>query len=251
MRIVLVDDERPALDELAYQLEKFEEIQVVGQFSEPLIALKELERLMPDVVFLDIDMPVLNGLALATELLEKKKDISVVFVTAYHHYALQAFDVNAVDYVVKPVRGNRLQQTVEKLLNKNKPETRERSQLLHKLTEIQISMEKKTDKLVVFDGENYHLLPFEKILYIEARAKGVAVIANESVYSTKISISEMEARLVEKGFFRCHRSYILNPTHITKIIPSYNGTFQIKVAEKDTIPVSKTYAYQIKNILEE
>ncbi|WP_304508703.1 LytR/AlgR family response regulator transcription factor [Anaerotignum sp.] len=247
LRVILVDDELPALDELSYQLSKFEQIEMIAQFTDPIMALKQIEQIEPDVVFLDIEMPILNGLNLATELLEQDKSFSIVFITAYNHYALQAFEVNAVDYIVKPVRVSRLKQTVEKLQKNMENNVRHTPQLMKQMKD---TVNEAADKLVVFDGENYHFIEYEEIIYIEARMKISEVVTRKGAYSTKKTMNVMEERLRSHGFFRCHRSYIINPKHIIKIMPSSSGTFQIKLNHSPLIPVSKPHTMEVKKIIE-
>jgi DNA-binding LytR/AlgR family response regulator len=250
MRVILVDDELPALDELSYQLNKFEQIEIIAQFTDSIAALKEIERLEPDAVFLDIDMPILNGLNLATELLEQDKSLPIIFITAYNHYALQAFEVNAIDYIVKPVRLSRLQQTVDKLQKRVGNNVAQNTQLMNQLNALKNTMNEVPDKLVVFDGDNYHFIQYGDIIYIEARIKVSEVVTTKGTFSTKKTMSVMEERLKDQGFFRCHRSYIINPKHITKIMPASNGTFQIKLIQSPVIPVSKPHALEVKKIIE-
>ncbi|WP_027398903.1 LytR/AlgR family response regulator transcription factor [Anaerovorax odorimutans] len=249
MRVILIDDELPALDELSYQLNNFDDVNVIAQFTDPLVALKEVEMMEPDVVFIDIDMPILNGLSFAVEILEHNENLLIIFVTAYNNYALQAFEVNAIDYIVKPVRLSRLTQTVEKLrkMLENNFQTKER--LFNQLTDLKKIMNKTSDRLVVFDGENYHFINFNEILYVEAMTKFVAVVTAEGDYTTKKTMKEMDERLRSRGFFRCHRSYIINPTHITEIMPTSSGTFNIKLNYSAIIPVSKSHIMEVKELI--
>lgn len=118
MRIILVDDEAPLLRELAEQLCSYPELELAGTYTDPLRALDEIERTKPDLAFLDIEMRTLGGLELAERLLEKNPEMDVLFVTAYDRYAVEAFEINAIDYLLKPVRPERLDKTMERIRRK-------------------------------------------------------------------------------------------------------------------------------------
>lgn len=115
MRIVLVDDEKPALEELSYIINKYSFIEISGTFTNPAEALEHILKEKPDVVFLDIEMPEINGFTIAREITNAEIDTIIVFVTAFDEYALKAFEVNAVDYILKPYDEKRIDQTVKRL----------------------------------------------------------------------------------------------------------------------------------------
>ena len=125
LNVILIDDEEPALSEMEYLLKNYPEICILGKFTDPVEALEQISKRKPDVIFLDIDMPVLGGLAAARKLLKDEHKTDVVFVTAYEQYALEAFQVEAVDYLLKPISKERLNQTIERLLRRRKAEAHE------------------------------------------------------------------------------------------------------------------------------
>jgi len=249
--VVLIDDERPALDELAYQLEQFDQINILAKYTDPLVALKEMTVETADAVFLDIDMPILNGLSLATELLEQNPNLFIIFITAYSEYALQAFEVNAVDYIVKPVRRSRLNQTVEKLKKNKENGSYFNNQILQQLSVFQSALTKSPEKLVVFDGENYHFIGFNEVIYIEAQTKYMSVVTIHGTYTARKTMNDMEGQLKSRGFFRCHRSYMINPEHITKITRLSYDTFQIELSHSFTVPVSKPHMAEVRHMIEQ
>ncbi len=118
MKAVLIDDMKPALREMEYLLKKYSEIEIVGSFTDPITALEQIESLSPQVVFLDVDMPQLQGIDAASEILLLDRNIEIIFVTAYNQYAVEAFELNALDYLLKPVDVKRLDKTVSRLLAK-------------------------------------------------------------------------------------------------------------------------------------
>ena len=117
IRVVVADDEEPARNELCFQLEQIDEVEIIGQAADGIKALRLIESLKPDMVLLDIQMPGLTGFEVARELVLQKTDSHVVFVTAYDHYAIEAFEINAVDYLLKPVEPVRLRRTLERVQN--------------------------------------------------------------------------------------------------------------------------------------
>ena len=118
MKAVLIDDMKPALREMEFLLKKYSEVEIVGSFTDPITALEQIERLGPQVVFLDVDMPQLQGIDVASEILQFDQNIEIIFVTAYNQYAVEAFELNALDYLLKPVDIKRLDKTVSRLLAK-------------------------------------------------------------------------------------------------------------------------------------
>ena len=118
MRVILVDDEAIALDLLEHELSRHEDIQVVESYTDPILALKDMETTKPDVIFLDIEMGPVNGLAIAEDFMEKDDSVEIVFITAYSQYAIDAFELNVIDYILKPIQKNRLDKTVKRLRDK-------------------------------------------------------------------------------------------------------------------------------------
>lgn len=233
IRAVLVDNEKPLLDELAYLLSKHDSIQVVDMFTSSVEALKSMESLHPDVVFLDIDMPVLNGMNLARELLAIIPDVSVVFVTAFDHYAVQAFEVNATDYLVKPISSNRLLQTVDKLSKRLSGSDDQMG----------------TENIVIYDNEEYHVFQPEEILYIEAQRKETHIVTARTTVISRKSLDQWESQLKPQGFFRCHRSFIVNLKHIKRLSPMFNGFAISQEGTSASIPVSKSNFHELKKLL--
>jgi two-component SAPR family response regulator len=125
IKVVLIDDEEPALLEMEYLLSPYEDISIIGKFTNTIIALEKVIELKPDVVFLDINMPQLDGMDIARKFIESKVQLDIVFVTAYEQYALEAFNVQALDYLLKPISKDRLAQTISRLLRNRKQEAKE------------------------------------------------------------------------------------------------------------------------------
>lgn len=249
IRAVLVDNEKPLLDELAYLLSKHESIQVVDMFTSSVDALKNMESLHPDVVFLDIDMPVLNGMNLARELFAIIPDVSVVFVTAFDHYAVQAFEVNAIDYLLKPISSNRLHQTVNKLSKRISGSDDPMGITAEQVIKLEQETQMGTEKIVIYDNEEYHVFPAEEILYIEAQRKETHIVTARTTVISRKSLDQWESQLKPQGFFRCHRSFIVNLKHVKRLSPMFNGFAISQEGTSASIPVSKSNFHELKKLL--
>lgn len=250
IKVVLVDDEKPLLDELEYLLHKYENIQILGAFTDSVEALKGIGTLKPNAVFLDIDMPILNGLNLAREILNVNKNISIIFITGFGNYAVQAFEVNAIDYIMKPIQSDRLDATIDKLNTMYSKGLINQYSMSDKIDSLEDDNKFNFGKIAIFDGEEYNLILVEDILHIDAKNKYTDIVTKQTTYSTKKSLDFWENRLKKQSFFRCHRSYIVNLRHIIKISPMFNKTYIIKLkGSVIQIPVSKNHIVELKKIL--
>lgn len=251
IRVVLVDNEKPLLDELDYLLKKYECIEVSGTFTDSIDALKNIQILKPDAVFLDIDMPILSGLNLAREIMNINSTISIIFITGFNNYAVQAFEINAIDYIVKPVRIDRLDITINKLNIMHQRGLLKESHNTDIINLIEDDNKFDFRKIAVFDGEEYHLISAEDILYIEVKSKYTDVITKNKTYNTKKTLDFWENRLKKQGFFRCHRSYIINLKYIVKISPMFKNNYIIRLQGiLIDIPVSKNHLIELKKFLD-
>ncbi|MHB1404624.1 MAG: LytR/AlgR family response regulator transcription factor [Desulfitobacteriaceae bacterium] len=260
MRVVIVDDESPARDELKYLLEKMPNVEIAGLARNGQEALAIIPELSPDVVFLDIQMPDLSGLSVARELYQRlgPEDFPfLVFATAYDQHALEAFEVNAIDYVLKPFSEERLQQTVQRLKRSLQggpcpPETVKSGRLGgEKLDRILSLLERPSarTKLPVEENERIILLNAEEIVFAGVEGRQVHVKTKDASYATSYSLSELEARL---GLMQTHKSYVVNKEMVREIVPWFNGTYNLIMndREKSQVPVSRTFVKSVKQALE-
>lgn len=250
MRVILVDDEKTALDELEYYLCKRDDIEVVASFTNPVQAIEEAKKLKYDAAFLDIDMPVLNGLNVAIELMESNKGMGIVFVTAFNHYAVKAFELCAVDYVLKPIDRNRLEKAVEKLVKSccKKPEAGKN--LMDKLGQIEKCIRQESLKMAAYDDEEIVFVKMCDVLYLEAILGKTCMKTPFGSYKVKDTLDSLENKLSDYGFFRCHRSYIINLRHISKLSPMFNNNFVLQLeGSAEKIPVSRNTIRELKDIL--
>ena len=210
MKALLVDDERLARTELTRLLEKFPEIEIIGEATNGEEAIEKIEELNPDLVFLDIQMPGMTGF----EVLEHLHIVpNIIFVTAYDEYALKAFEVNALDYVLKPVELNRLEKAIEKVKEDEKESKSSNSD--NKLT--------YDSQIFIKDGEKCWFVKMDKVRMFESEGNYVRLYFEESKPMILKSLNNLEKRLNDKEFFRISRKYIINLTWIDKVEAWFNG----------------------------
>lgn len=247
---LVVDDEKPAREELIYILRKMEGIEVVGQASHGKEALGLIHKLKPDIVFLDIQMPEMNGMEVARRLINKEYTPEIIFVTAYDQFAVEAFEVNATDYLLKPISEDRLKQRLEKMILEDR---QEENLAYHKLEDLIHSM--KLDKKVsqrISLYQNNRLIPvdIEDIIYITIENKNTIIFSNKGNFGTNYTLNELMDKLDKTMFFRSHKSYIVNLNYIESIDPWFNYTYNIHLSNsKEIIPVSRSYVKEFREVM--
>lgn len=249
IKVILLDDEKPALDELRYLLEKKNKIEIIGSYTDPIEALGAVRKNKPDIVFLDIEMPEINGLQMAREIIRLGRDVAIIFVTAYDRYAVKAFEVNALDYVMKPIAEDRLNQCIKKVLSLkgydglrgNKVDGIDR-------TEKEVSL--PPSKIVVWQEDEIILLKPSQICYLIAEQGNTYIVTADSKYKLKESLEAWERKLKMLHFFRCHRAFIVNLDKIQKISTWFGSTYTISLeGTDDTVPLSKRNAKHMKEMI--
>jgi len=204
-RTLIVDDEKPARDRLRRMLAPFSELEIIGEAKDGITALELISDLKPDLVFLDIEMPELDGLGVARSL--GIGGPAIVFVTAYDEYALQAFEANAIDYLVKPIVEMRLQSTIQKILGRIQ-------KLQGKSSEIQANLEEisknRETKFAVRSGAKFIICDPMKISAILARDHYAAILMEGREFLADDPLDVFESRLNKEKFIRIHRSAIIN-----------------------------------------
>lgn len=242
----MVDDERPAREELRWLLEQCDGVEVVGEAGGADQARDSISSLEapPDLVFLDIDMPGVDGIRFA-ECLEDFDPVPLtIFVTAYEDYAVDAFGVDAVDYLMKPVRLERLQKAVDR--------ARERRT---EIAETDSDAESgPIRRLSVHDDDGYRVLDAEDILYFESDEGEVYAVAESGRYPTDFSLRALESKLDPDEFFRSHRSYIVRVDAIENIEPTGGGTYRLHLSgpsegsdgESPTTPLARSRTEELE-----
>ena len=238
IRTLIVDDELYSRDELKHLLQSFPSIQVVGEAESGEAAVMKALQLHPDVIFLDVEMPKMNGMEAAKALVELKKTPLIVFATAYPQFAAEAFRYDAVDYLLKPYDENQLKETIHRIEKNFLMPTEQESA-------------KQTGKLAVEgDGEIFYLDP-KDILYISREEKYSKIITKTKEYETKIPLKDLETRLMTYSFFRIHKSYIVNLDYVTRLTPWFNGAYQLEIQGRDEmLSVSRNYVKSLRTQLE-
>lgn len=248
IKVILIDDEKMALEELKYSLHEFSEIQIIGEYTDPLKALQEIFTKKPDLVMLDIEMPEINGFAIAEEIIAQHPGIQIVFVTAYDEYAIKAFETNAIDYVLKPVSKDRLGITIDRACQICKKDKNEK--VANSISALNRYFTESTYKVIVWENEEIILLRPDNILYFKSEDKDIVVVVDKNKYKTKYTLHYWEEKLLNRGFFRCHKGYLINLDKIEKITPMFNNTFIIKLFDHAMdIPVSRSAGKKLRIIL--
>lgn len=221
MNCIIVDDEYPAIQELSYLITNLSSMKILGEFDDSLKALEYVQSQPVDVIFLDINMPKLDGLAFSRVINTLKIKPILVFITAYKEYAIEAFEVSAFDYILKPYSENRIADTLQRL---------------EKFTISKCS----NTKITLWKDEKLRVLNVNDICYCEANEHEVLIYTKEEQYTISSSISEFYKKLPQENFFKCHRSFIVNLDMITEIIPWFNNTYMLKLQGIHTqVPVSR------------
>ncbi|PKM90350.1 MAG: DNA-binding response regulator [Firmicutes bacterium HGW-Firmicutes-12] len=245
LKAVLVDDELIALKELSLHLDTLGNIQIVGSFTNPLKGFLNLSVLKPDVVFLDIDMPEISGIYLAEQIMTTYPEIRIIFVTAFDKYAINAFELNAVDYILKPVTLDRIKMAIAKV------EENIEKRIVTNINSLSNQYEESVKKIFIYEQENITLLSFKDIYYIEAHNKFVRIRTKDNSYSSNHPINYYNKKLNNLNFFQAHRGYLINLDKVAKIIPKINYSFDIQLTDiDDIIPVSRTRIKLLKQLLE-
>ncbi|SER64330.1 LytTR family DNA-binding domain-containing protein [Psychrobacillus sp. OK032] len=239
LKAFIVEDEPLARDELKYLLMESKQIEIVGEADSLVNAVKSISKHKPDLVFLDIDLDGDNGLDLAKQLLMLNPTPAIVFATAYDEYALQAFELNAIDYILKPFDEERIRQTLEKIIQIGKIGTEK--------TTFSPSIKKaSTDKIAVLVDERIVLLENDSIIYLESFEGKCKIKTMTDEYIVSDSLVVIEKKLQQTQFMRVHRSFIVNLDHIVEIHPWFNSTYNLVLKDKSKVPVSRTYIKEFK-----
>lgn len=245
IRAMLIDDEMFALKELKFHLDSFEEITIVGAFTNPFEGFFNIKALLPDVIFLDIDMPEVSGIYLAEQIVNTYDDIEIIFVTAYDNYAIKAFELHALDYIQKPFSQDRINLSISRLKKGNK------SNNISKINLLSTKYEESIKKLFVLDREDSVLVNIEDIYYIEALNKDVQIRTKEKFYDSRHSLKYYENKVKNLNFFRPHRSYIINLDKVARISPKMNYSFDLYFKDiTDFVPISRSTVKILRQLLE-
>src|SRR6056297_134263 len=235
MNCLIIDDEQPSRKELRFFIENHSNIEVLEEFEDSIEALNFFKETKDvDILFLDINMPNLDGMALANIICNFKKKPLIVFVTAYKEYAHDAFKVEAFDYLLKPYSEERIINILEKLEEKNK----------------KTISKNKDNKITLSDGEKIIVLKKEDIICVKAQERKTEIFFNEDRFISNKKISDLEKELSESNFFRTHRSYIVNLDKVKEIDFYFNNTYLLMLENmEEKVPVSRSYIKEFREIM--
>ena len=235
LKAMIVDDEAPARSELKFLLDELGQTEVVAEAASVREAIEKLKEYPCDVMFLDVNMPEATGLQLAEALQHLKFPPAVVFVTAYSEYALDAFEVDAVDYLMKPVEADRLARALDKVQARLKPAPAAHSSV---------------ERIPVEKGGRKVLVPIDQIRYIEAKDDYSCIYTDDDRYLSTISLAKLEQKLAPHGFFRVHRGYLVNLSMVEEIESVSGGTLLLTLnGVEEKIPVSRRRVSSLKKAL--
>lgn len=240
IKALIIDDEALARENIKTHLISFEEIEVIGECSNGFDGFKAIHQHLPDLVFLDIQMPKINGFEML-ELVEKKPKI--IFTTAFDEYALKAFETGAVDYLLKPFSKERFEQAIIKCL------TGGTSTSPPAVEEYTSDMPERQNQIVVKDGHHIQIIPVEHIKYIEAYDDYVKIYTRKKKHLKNTTMKFLEESLNSKLFIRVHRSYIINTRELTKIEPYKKNNYIAILKEGEQIPISRSGYTRLKKRL--
>jgi two-component system LytT family response regulator len=237
LKVILIDDERLARSELKRLLQEFPDVEIIGEAANADEAIEKIESLNPDLIFLDIQMPGKTGFDLLAQL---EKAPHVIFVTAYDEYALKAFDVNALDYLMKPVEPKRLADALLKVKQKDEEEL---------LSYNNRGILSEHDQVFVKDGERCWFVKLSEVRLFESVGNYAKVFFGTNKPLILKSLNALEERLDEKVFFRANRKHIINLRMIEKIEPYFNGGLLLDLIGGEKIEVSRRQAVKFKEMM--
>jgi two-component system response regulator LytT len=257
LRAVLVDDEQLARDELGYLLGQLGGVEVIGQAGNGVEAISTIDRLRPDVVFLDVQMPGLTGFEVARRLLDTRASSQIIFVTAYDQHAIEAFEVNAVDYLLKPVEQGRLEVAVDRARRRidsdrqAEPGVKNAAEL-EKIIQLVAERQSRRERLAIKVGERFLLVQADDIIYASLADEGISVVTSQHAGTSNYrTLDELHERLDPTVFWRVHRAHLVNINKIKEIVPWFSRNYILRMKdEKSTeIPVSRMQTRRLREYL--
>ena len=254
---IVVDDEALARDELGFLLGELGGVDIVGQAGNGLEAVETISRLRPDVVFLDIQMPGLTGFEVARRMIDADSPTHIIFVTAYDQHAIEAFEVNAVDYLLKPVDPARLELALERARKRVALERGDKvggvsPEQLEKIVEAVAERRNRRDRLALKVGERFLLVAADEVVYASLADDVITVVAGKHTGTSSCrTLDELQDQLDPGVFWRVHRSHLVNINKVKEIVPWFNRNYLLRMKdEKATeIPVSRNHTRRLREYL--
>ena len=253
MTALIVDDEQLARDELAFLLKGFSDVEVVGQGKNGLEAITLIRELNPQLVFLDVQMPGLDGFGVIKKLREKKvRPPFFIFATAYDQYAVHAFEVNALDYLLKPIARARLEKAIDKMrgmIEAAEPPQEKLDRLVHLVAE---RPEGQMGKLLLKTSGRLYLVDASELVYASIEDGVISLVTREMEGESNFrTVEDLQANLDPNSFWRAHRSYLVNIHRIKEVVPWFKSSYQLKMDDRKQteIPVSRAQTRKLRELL--
>ncbi len=246
LRTLIVDDETPARERLRRMLAEIETVEIIGQAEDGVQAVEMIEELAPDLVLLDIQMPGLDGFSVIETLSHPPP---IIFITAYDAYAIRAFEVNALDYLLKPFSRERLEKAIHRA-QQALSEAHDFATRLAPLLESLAAQGRYLTRLAVRDRDCIRVLDVDEVDWIDVKDELVLVHAGEQAFPIRRPLSELEARLDPTRFFRAHRSVIVNLDRVKEVIPWFKGSHKLRLTTGAEVDLSRAQARALRALLQ-
>jgi two-component system, LytTR family, response regulator len=244
-KVIIIDDEPLARSIIKEYLQSHKDLQLVAECNDGFEGVKSIAQHQPDIIFLDIQMPKINGF----EMLELLPNVpSIIFTTAFDEYAIKAFEANAIDYLLKPFSKERFDAAIEKWKNQTGATASTTNKIQHFIENTEKQPEER-NRIVVKNGAEIRIVPINDICYIEAYDDYVKIFTKDNYYLKKKTMNYYEQVLDNTIFFRTHRSYIINIQELTKIESLEKNSYVAILKNKKRIPISRTSYSKLKDVL--
>lgn len=243
MKAIIVEDEFLAQEELRYLIQKHSKLTIEATFEDGLDVLRYLQTHDVDVIFLDINIPSLDGVLLAQNISKFSRKPQIIFITAYKEHAVEAFELEAFDYILKPYHEQRIITMLQKL---------EAQHTLLSATPVKESANagRQVHTINLMKDERIIVTDINDIYYAAAQEKVTLVYSRRETFVMPMAISEFCARLPEAFFFRCHRSYVVNLSKIREIVPWFNNTYLLRLNDLEfEVPVSRSKVKEFRQLM--
>ncbi|QUH21474.1 LytR/AlgR family response regulator transcription factor [Alkaliphilus sp. B6464] len=252
IRCLIVDDELPARKELRFLLQQLKDIEVIGEAAYGFEAIELNRKLKPDVIFLDIHMPKMSGIEVAEKIIKEGYAPLIIFVTAFEEFAVEAFEVNAIDYLLKPTAKERLEKSIKRVSHMIY-ETKNISygkQIENLINTFNTHKQNKVSKISIYS--NGKLIPVDpsEIVYATVEERNTLIISTKGIFEFNNTLSQLEEKLNYQNFFRTHKSFLINLDFIEEIVPWFNSTYLIELKNvEEKIPVSRSKIKDFRTIM--
>lgn len=243
-KLLIVDDEAYIRDELKYFLGRIENVEILGETGNGEEVMALVETLKPDIIFLDIELRGMNGLTLARQINALERPPHIIVSTAYDKYAVMGFELDVVDYLLKPFSEERIRKAVSKVeaLKEMNVETE-----LEKSDDLIESKDRIQEKIAVYEGEKLLLIHLNEIVYFQSFGNGITLVTQDHKYTSNLSLKELEQIVDPRTFYRIHKSFMVNVDCIQEIIPWFNYTCKLKLlGVEEELHVSRSYYKEFK-----